>query len=360
MDRYDDSRTQGDLTVRPEDDFLSGSVSEKVSKLESLYLSPYASRSDMSRGRDYPLTPSDLRTEYQRDRDRIIHCQSFRRLMYKTQVFLAPAGDHYRTRLTHTLEVTQIARTMARALRLNEDLTEAAALGHDLGHTPFGHAGEEALRQCYDAGFAHYDQSLRVVERLERDGKGLNLTFEVRDAIRNHTGSCMASTLEGVLVKYADRIAYINHDIDDACRAGILSPDDIPKDICEILGNDHSTRIDTMVRSLVSASYMKPQISMTSEIDGATRKLRGFLFEHAYTNPIAKSQEAKSINLVITLFEYYKKNPDKMPPLYRRLIAEGEGLERCVADFISGMTDRYAIETYNDLYVPKVWRGIHE
>ena len=278
----------------------------------------------------------------------------------KTQVFLAPAGDHYRTRLTHTLEVSQIARTMARALRLNEDLTEAAALGHDLGHTPFGHAGEAALRACYDSRFAHYEQSLRVVDRLENDGRGLNLTFEVRDAIVNHTGEHMAATLEGVLIKFADRIAYINHDIDDACRAGLLDPGDIPADICRVLGDSHSSRINTMVSSVVRASMDRDSISMEPEVQEATVQLREFLFEQVYLNPRAKGQESKAQELVKTLFGYYATHPDRMPELYRRLAAEGEPVERCVCDFISGMTDRYAIETYEELFVPRVWRGLHE
>ena len=335
-------------------------VREWLEERERLLLSPYATRSSASRGREIPLFPSPMRSEFQRDRDRITHCQSFRRLMYKTQVFLAPVGDHYRTRLTHTLEVAQIARTMARALRLNEDLTEAAALGHDLGHTPFGHAGEAALRECYDPSFAHYDQSRRVVERLEKDGLGLNLTWEVRDAIANHTGSCMAATPEGLLIKYADRIAYINHDIDDACRAGILRREDVPADICGVLGDTHSRRINTMITSVVKASQNTASITMTEDVQEATDRLRAFLFERVYHNPVAKAEEAKSKTLVFTLFEYYVKNPDRMPALFRRMMEAGESRERCAADFISGMTDRYAIETYNELYVPRVWRGLHE
>lgn len=276
--------------------------------------------------------------------------------MNKTQVFLAPVGDHYRTRLTHTLEVTQVARIIARALRLNEDLCEAAALGHDIGHTPFGHAGEDAMRKCYDPNFAHYTQSLRVVEKLENDGKGLNLTWEVRDAIVNHTGKHMASTLEGVIVKYADRIAYINHDIDDACRAGILTVEDIPSDLRKTLGDTHSKRINTLVTAVITASKDKPEISMIPEIGEAMDKLRDFLFESVYRNPIAKSQENKSKELLIRLFEYYVKNPEKMPELYYRNTRD-ESVERCVCDFISGMTDRYAIETYRELFIPEVWRG---
>lgn len=319
-------------------------------------LSRHAFLTSNTKGREHPYTPSPVRTEFQRDRDKIIHSQSFRRLMNKTQVFLAPAGDHYRTRLTHTLEVAQIARIIARALRLNEDLTEAAALGHDLGHTPFGHAGEAALQVCYDPEFTHYKQSLRVVEKLENNGAGLNLTWEVRDGIVNHTGKSMASTLEGVIVKFADRIAYINHDIDDACRAGILNPEDLPADIVEVLGKRHSERINTMVKSIIDASYDQPHIMMDERVGKATNDLRSFLFENVYRNPIAKSEDNKAQEMLIKLFEFYVQHPEKMPEHYRINI-ESEGVERCVADFISGMTDRYAIETYTDLFVPRVWRG---
>ena len=319
-------------------------------------LSRYAFLTANTRGREHPYTPSPIRTEFQRDRDKIIHSQSFRRLMNKTQVFLAPAGDHYRTRLTHTLEVTQIARIIARALRLNEDLTEAIALGHDLGHTPFGHAGETALQICYDPGFTHYKQSLRVVEKLENNGEGLNLTWEVRNGIVNHTGKSMAATLEGVIVKFADRIAYINHDIDDACRAGVLDERDLPRDIVEVLGQGHSERINNMVRSIVESSYERPYITMDGDVGKATNDLRDFLFENVYLNPIAKSEDAKSQELISKLFEYYVKNPEKMPQSYQRNI-ENEGVRRCVCDFISGMTDRYAIEIYTDIFVPRVWRG---
>ena len=275
--------------------------------------------------------------------------------MNKTQVFLAPVGDHYRTRLTHTLEVTQIARIIARALRLNEDLTEAIALGHDLGHTPFGHAGEEALQECFDPEFTHYKQSLRVVEKLENGGKGLNLTWEVRDGIVNHTGKHMATTLEGVVVKYADRIAYINHDIDDACRAGVLRIDDIPKSIRDVLGNGHSERINTMVTSIIQNSTDKPVIMMDGEVQWATDELRSFLFENVYLNGEAKSEDTKAKNLLKFLFEYFTKHPEQIPEHHRRFV-EDEGVERCVCDYISGMTDRYAIETYQELFIPKVWR----
>lgn len=323
---------------------------------EEQTLSPYAFLTKNTRGRDHPYVPCENRTEFQRDRDRILHSKSFRRLMHKTQVFLFPADEHYRTRMTHTLEVTQVARIIARALQLNEDLTEAAALGHDLGHTPFGHAGEVAMQQCYSPDFTHYKQSVRVVEKLEKDGEGLNLTWEVRDGILNHTGSCMASTLEGVIVKFADRIAYINHDIDDACRAGILSLDDIPKELLDTLGRGHSERINRMVTSVITASACKPEIAFTPEIGEATMQLRKFLFDHVYTNPLAKSEDKKAQELLVRLFEYYVKHPEEMPDLYYRN-TKTEPVERCVCDFVGGMTDRYAIDRYTELFIPQVWRG---
>ena len=323
---------------------------------EEQTLSPYAFLAKNTRGRDHPYVPCENRTEFQRDRDRILHSKSFRRLMHKTQVFLFPADEHYRTRMTHTLEVTQVARIIARALQLNEDLTEAAALGHDLGHTPFGHAGEVAMQQCYSPDFTHYKQSVRVVEKLEKDGEGLNLTWEVRDGILNHTGSCMASTLEGVIVKFADRIAYINHDIDDACRAGILSLDDIPKELLDTLGRGHSERINRMVTSVITASAGKPEIAFTPEIGEATMQLRKFLFDHVYTNPLAKSEDKKAQELLVRLFEYYVKHPEEMPDLYYRN-TKTEPVERCVCDFVGGMTDRYAIDRYTELFIPQVWRG---
>ena len=323
---------------------------------EEQTLSPYAFLTKNTRGRDHPYVPCENRTEFQRDRDRILHSKSFRRLMHKTQVFLFPADEHYRTRMTHTLEVTQVARIIARALQLNEDLTEAAALGHDLGHTPFGHAGEVAMQQCYSPDFTHYKQSVRVVEKLEKDGEGLNLTWEVRDGILNHTGSCMASTLEGVIVKFADRIAYINHDIDDACRAGILSLDDIPKDLLDTLGRGHSERINRMVTSVITASAGKPEIAFTPEIGEATMQLRKFLFDHVYTNPLAKSEDKKAQELLASLFEYYVRHPEEMPDLYYRN-TKTEPVERCVCDFVGGMTDRYAIDRYTELFIPQVWRG---
>ena len=335
------------------------SIRERFLEHEKENLSVYAFPSSATKGRDIPCIPCNIRTEFQRDRDRILHSQSFRRLMYKTQVFLAPTGDHYRTRMTHTLEVTQIARIIARGLRLNEDLTEAAALGHDIGHTPFGHAGEFAMQKCFDPSFTHYKQSIRVVEKLENDGQGLNLCYEVKDGILNHTGKNMASTLEGVIVKFADRIAYINHDIDDACRAGILSERDIPVGLRDILGNSHSERIDTMVSSIIRSSMNRPTITMEPEVQAATDSLRDFLFERVYRNPIAKSEESKAQVMLMYLFEYFVKHPERMPDTYRRN-CDRDSVERCACDFISGMTDRYAIEVYSDICVPKVWRGHKE
>ena len=329
-------------------------VREIFYERERMTLSPRAFLCENTRGREKPIRECVNRTEFQRDRDRILHCKSFRRLMHKTQVFLFPVDEHYRTRLTHTLEVTQIARIIARALMLNEDLCEAAALGHDLGHTPFGHCGETVMQMCCDPAFTHYKQSLRVVEKLENDGEGLNLTWEVRDAIVNHSGDHLASTLEGVIVKYADRIAYINHDIDDSVRAGILTPDDIPKEIRKVLGGGHSERINCMVSSIIEGSRDSDTIRMTEEIGQATHELRTFLFERVYYNPAAKREEHKAMELLRSLYEYYTRYPMKMPELYRRNL-ETEGTGRCVCDYISGMTDRYAIDLYRELFVPRVW-----
>ena len=322
---------------------------------ERMTLSDKAFLCENTRGREVPVPPCDYRTEFQRDRDRIIHSKSFRRLMHKTQVFLFPEDEHYRTRLTHTLEVSQVARIIARALMLNEDLCEAAALGHDLGHTPFGHAGETVMQMCYSADFTHYRQSLRVVEKLENDGKGLNLTFDVRDAIVNHTGDHMASTLEGVIIKYADRIAYINHDIDDAIRAGLLKTEDIPADILDVVGRTHSERFSRMVMAVVEGSRDRDTISMIPEVGKAVSDLRSFLFERVYYNPKAKKEEIKAMELLKSLFGYFVKYPSKMPAFYYGN-TRYEPVERCVCDYISGMTDRYAIELYKDLFIPGVWQ----
>ena len=306
--------------------------------------------SENSAGRLKPLRPCPVRTDFMRDRDRIIHSKSFRRLMHKMQVFLAPEGDHYRTRLTHTLEVTQIARTLARALRLNEDLTEAAALGHDLGHTPFGHSGERALDRLCPNGFRHYEQSLRVADKLEN----LNLTVEVRDGMLNHSGANRASTLEGQLIKYADRIAYINHDIDDAIRAGILKAGDLPRDLTEILGDTHSKRISTMVNAVI-AYGTDGDIGMTEPHWEATMKLRSFMFENVYFNSAAKSEDSKVADMIEHIYEYLRKQPDKLPPEYQANIEE-DGVERSICDYIACMTDRYALALFEELFVPKTWQ----
>ncbi len=327
-------------------------VAASLLRVYEANLSPYAFRESDSRGREEPVEPSEVRSNYQRDRDRIIHSKAFRRLMHKTQVFLAPEEEHYRTRLTHTLEVTQIARTIARALRLNEDLCEAAALGHDLGHTPFGHIGEKALKRYCLSEFTHYGQSLRVVEKLEK----LNLTWEVRDGIVNHQGDHLASTLEGRVVKFADRIAYINHDIDDAVRAGVLLESDIPERLHRVLGVNHSARINTMVMSIVAQSEGKNEIAMAPEIKDATDELRDFLFEHVYYSPIVLAEEERAMGLIVRLFEHFVKHPGEMPGMFCEM-CENEPVERVVADFISGMTDRHAISLYKQLFIPNTWSG---
>ncbi len=330
-------------------------IKQKLTEREKSTLSPYAFLSESTAGREHPCTDCDMRTDFQRDRDRIIHSQSFRRLMYKTQVFLAPAGDHYRTRLTHTLEVTQIARTIARALFLNEDLTEAIALGHDLGHTPFGHAGEVVMRQCFSPDFSHNLQGVRVVEKLENNGNGLNLTAEVRDGIAHHSGKEMPKTLEGCVIRLADRIAYINHDIDDALRAGILQHEEIPADLRQILGNSHGERINTMVSSVVRASKDRPEIVMEPDVWEATDRLRDFLFLRVYRDNVAKDEEIKAKTMLAQLFDYFENNPDKLPLDYLETISK-ESVGRAVCDYLSGMTDRYAIELYRNLFIPEVWR----
>ena len=330
-------------------------IREYMYTRERATLSPFAFLTENTKGRDFPIPPCPIRTEFGRDRDRITHSKAFRRLMHKTQVFLGPEDDHYRTRMSHTLEVTQIARTIARALRLNEDLTEAIALGHDLGHTPFGHAGERVLQKYYSKDFTHYKQSLRVVEKLENDGQGLNLTWEVRDGIVNHSGDNIASTLEGVIVNYADRIAYINHDIDDAERAKILHPTDIPLELREILGNSSSERIACMVDAIVKSSEDKDTIIMEKTVYDATMKLRSFLFRAVYTNPIAKGEEIKVESLLGKMYEYFVSHPNEMGPEFTRQIEE-DGTERVVCDYIAGMTDRYALNKYKDLFLPKMWK----
>lgn len=330
-------------------------VAQMFCEREKQYLSEFAFRTADTKGREKKCDICPNRTEFQRDRDRIIHSKSFRRLMHKTQVFFFPEDEHYRTRMTHTLEVSQISRIIARALRLNEDLCEAAALGHDLGHTPFGHSGEKAMQRFFSPSFAHYEQSVRVVEKLENDGAGLNLTWEVKDAILNHSGDNEAATLEGRIIKLADRIAYINHDIDDAVRAKILSIDDIPKDLLKTLGKGHGERINNMVTSIISNSMDKPYIKMSDEMAEATLELRAFLFKNVYHNKQVKGEEEKAIEMLRILFEYFLKNPIEMPYIYFKN-TENESKERCVCDYLSSMTDRFAIERFRELYVPSNWR----
>ena len=333
-------------------------IREEQEKREHLIFSPYASFSDESRGRDRDEEPCPMRTIYQRDRDRIIHCKAFRRLKHKTQVFLAPEGDHYRTRLTHTLEVAQIARSIARALNLNEDLTEAIALGHDLGHTPFGHAGERTLNSLCPMGFAHYRQSIRVVEFLEKDGQGLNLTWEVRDGILNHRTSGNPSTLEGKAVRLSDKIAYINHDIDDGIRAGILKESDIPSEYTDVLGNSTKERLNTMISDIIMNSIGKNDLVMPEPVRKAMTELRKFMFESLYLNPTAKSEEAKADKLITELYRYYVANTDKLPDTYKRFITEfDERPEQVVCDYIAGMSDQYSISKFQEIFVPKAWKG---
>lgn len=322
-------------------------IRERQEWREETILSPLAVKSRDSKGRTKPLTTCDIRTEFQRDRDRIIHSKAFRRLKHKTQVFVSPEGDHYRTRLTHTLEVSQIARTVARSLRLNEDLTEAIAMGHDLGHTPFGHSGEMALDELCPGGFRHNEQSLRVVDSLE-GGKGLNLTWEVRDGILNHSGARFPATLEGQVVRIADRVAYINHDIDDVLRAGMISKEDLPQDCLRVLGQEHRTRISRMVTDLIQSSWQRDEITMSTEIAEATNKLRDYLFQNVYTDMVAKREEGKARFLIQQLYNYYVANPDKLDAGMEIAINR----EQRVADYIAGMTDRFAIEQFNKYFIP--------
>lgn len=323
---------------------------------EKQYLSPYATLSGASRGRVCPEPECQVRTVFQRDRDRLLHSKAFRRLMGKTQVFISPTRDHYRTRLTHTLEVAQISRTVARALRLNEALTEAIALGHDLGHTPFGHAGESALERLLIAGFRHNEQSLRVVDVLERSEDypmGLNLTYEVRDGILCHTGKRQPATLEGEVVRICDRIAYINHDIDDAIRAGLLREEGLPRECQEILGTRRAERIDSMVKDLVMNSWEKAQIQLSEPVAHATHELREFLFQNIYLTHSASQEKEKIYGLISSLFDFYLANPGFLPGQWQE--DQGEEAPRLVADYIAGMTDRYAIAEYERLFLPRAW-----
>ncbi len=331
-------------------------IREQMEMREHKILSPYASFSDCSRGREMPEEQCDIRPLFQRDRDRILHSRAFRRLKNKTQVFLTPKGDHYRTRMSHTLEVSQNARTIAKALRLNEDLVEAIALGHDLGHAPFGHAGEYVLNRLCEGGFRHNEQSVRIVEKLEKHGLGLNLTWEVRDGILNHQMSKTPSTLEGKIVRLSDKIAYISHDVDDAIRAGILCEKDIPAKFTDILGTSVRMRLNTLIHNIVTNSMDKDDILMSKEAAEAMKGLRQYMFDHLYHNPVAKGEENKAKELLERLYAYYMKNPDKMPRQFTDMIAAGEKKDRAVCDYIAGMTDQYAIAKFSEYFVPVQWQ----
>ena len=328
------------------------SIREEIEQREIQMLSPQAAKSVQSKGRLKEQSKCGYRTEYQRDRDRILHSKSFRRLMHKTQVFLNPEADHYTTRLTHTLEVSQISRTAARALRLNEDLTEAIALGHDLGHTPFGHAGERALNEVCPHKFRHYEQSVRVVEQLEKNGDGLNLTWEVVDGIYCHTNA-KAETLEGRLVRLCDKIAYLNHDAEDAVRAGVLKPDDLPYNVRADLGRTKSERITTFLDSIITNSQLN--ITFSKEVWSLFNEFRSFMFDTVYVDSVVKGEESKAEDVIKTLYEYFVKNPSKLPDEFEK-VREREGIERAVCDYISGMTDRFTVWVFNDAFIPRSWK----
>lgn len=353
-------------------------IREQLEERELEYLSSFATFSSKSIGRDRIEEPCNLRPAFQRDRDRILHCKSFRRLKQKTQVFLSPKGDHYRTRLTHTLEVAQTGRTIAKALRMNEDLVEAIALGHDLGHTPFGHAGERALNQVCSFGFEHANQGVRVVELLEKDGKGLNLTGEVRDGIRNHQTSGHPATLEGKIIRLSDKVAYLHHDIDDAIRAGILTETDIPKELRHALGETTRQRLNTFIHDIIKESLKTNDIGMSDEINQAMVELRIFMFEHLYCNPEAKSEEKKAMEMIIEMYQYFCDHPEALPDYYKQAI-EGTGYrtgaeeaqlgiqnpseknwemskEHVVCDYIAGMTDTYSVKVFQEIFIPKSWQ----
>ena len=331
-------------------------VREILEKDEHQRLAAKAAFSDETRGRirQWVVDETDVRTNYQRDIDRIVHCKSFRRLMHKTQVFLQPEGDHYRTRMTHTIEVTRIAGTITRALGLNEDLAEAIAMGHDLGHTPFGHAGEVALTRCLGKPFCHNEQSLRVVDYLEKDGQGLNLTYEVRNGILCHTGDVWPETLEGQIVRRSDQIAYVNHDIDDAIRAGILTNDDIPQEITDILGHNHSSRINTLVTDIIRVSREAGAICLSPAVEKALKDLRSFMFENVYRNPVAKGEESKAKEMLSRMFDYYINHPEALPEDFQPQLSF-DGMERTVCDYIAGMTDNYAVDKYTEIFIPMGW-----
>ena len=330
-------------------------IRESLEQQEKDFLSPFAQLSSESRGRLREEEQCDIRPCFQRDRDRILHSKSFRRLKDKTHVFLSPDGDHYRTRLTHTLEVSQNARTIAKALRLNEDLVEAIALGHDLGHTPFGHAGERALDRICPIGFEHAVQSVRTVDVLEKDGQGLNLTLEVRDGILNHQTKGMPYTLEGKVVRFSDKIAYIHHDMDDAIRAGILKESYVPKEICDVIGYSTGERLDHFIHDIVMTSLDKNDILMSDDTAKAMKDLRAFMFERVYQNPDAKSEEGKAEALIETLFNYYMANFELLPKDMIKLYENGYTKEQIVCDYVGAMTDRYAISLYEEIFIPKTW-----
>ena len=331
-------------------------VREELERLEHRRLNPLAAFSDKSTGRPRPEPEreEDVRTCYQRDTDRVVHSKAFRRLMHKTQVFLNPEGDHYRTRMTHTLEVTRIAKTITRALGLNEDLAEAIAMGHDLGHTPFGHAGEGALTECWGQPFRHNEQSLRVVDILEKDGQGLNLCNEVRMGILGHTGPYIPETLEGQIIRRADQIAYVNHDIDDAIRAGILTAEDIPRDLASVLGENQRDRINTLVCDMIFTSREAGKICMTPNVEKALADLRSFMFERVYRNPIAKGEENKAKDMLQMLYRFYVEHPEELPEDFQPQLSF-DGLGRTVCDYIAGMTDNYAVGKFNEIFVPSGW-----
>jgi len=334
-----------------------GNPRETREALEGQMLSPMASYSVRTKGRQRNEPECDIRTCFQRDIDRVMYCNTFRRLKDKTQVFLRPAGDHYRTRLTHTLEVSRISRTVARALLLNEDLTEAIALAHDFGHTPFGHAGERVLDEilCDEGGFKHNEQSLRIVERIERSGSGLNLTYETKDGILCHTGDKMPETQEGCVVRIADRIAYVNHDLDDALRAGIVDEAKIPKEFLNTLGTKHAERVNTIVLDLIEESQRCGEITLSPKINETFDKFRGYMYENVYLNLKAKSEESKVDGIIGELFDFYHRNPDELPEDFRQF-AEQDGLNRAVCDYISGMTDKFAVYVYEKLFIPEAWQ----
>ena len=331
-------------------------IREQIQEMEKETLSPYACLSVNSKGRDREEPECDIRPVFQRDRDRILHSKAFRRLKNKTQVFLTPKGDHYRTRLSHTLEVSQNARTIAKALRLNEDLVEAIALGHDLGHTPFGHAGERLLNEVYEGGFKHNEQSVRIVEKLEKDGEGLNLTWEVRDGILNHQTGANPNTLEGKIVRFSDKIAYVNSDFDDAIRAQILCEEDIPLHIRKTLGFDTRSRLDCLIHDIIINSKDKDDIIMSEECAGALKELRSFMFTNLYLNPVAKGEEVKAEIMLRHLYNYYMEHLDLLPPKFLQMIEEGEAVGRVMCDFISGMTDQFAINRFTEFYLPEAWQ----